>query len=388
MRTGPVRRVCLAVEGFYPMGGTERQVVELAVELHRRTIPVTVLCRWPVPVDNQYAEELRRVGVRVVASGWLGPSGGRLRRIPYLWARFRAGWSERGRIEGQLWQWQSAKVRRMRAPGFVLHEVPFFGMLSSSGRRALTALGVPLVVTVLGGMFSPTLDIPGVVVTADGAPQINPPGTTFTWVPSIGHRALTTLRPDDRRPRSGAVVYGGRLEPEKGVEILLRAMALLPDELELIVAGDGAERLRLERLAGELGRRVRFLGALQPAELFELMRRCDVAAFPGLRDGLPSFVVEALGTGLPIVATDVGGIARALEHGGGLVVPPGNASALAEGILRLVRGDLPQHRRRARRAFERRFTPAHVVDQYLECYAEALDRSRDRTRGLGGTAGA
>jgi glycosyltransferase involved in cell wall biosynthesis len=381
-----VRKVCLAVEGFYPMGGTERQVVEVAVELHGRGIPVTVLCRWPVAVDNQYAAELRHADVRVVASGWSGARGGRLRRIPYLRARVRAGWTDRSRIERQLWNWQSAKVRRMREPGFVLHEVPFFGMLSSPGRRALTALGVPLVVTVLGGMFSPTLDIPGVVVTADGAPQLDPPGTTFTWVPSIGHRALATPPQDDQRPRSGAVLYGGRLEPEKGVEILLRTMPLLPDELELIVAGDGAERPRLERLAGRLGVRARFLGELQPTELFELMRRCDVAAFPGLRDGLPSFVVEALGAGLPVVATDVGGIGRALEDGGGLVVPPENPNALADGILRLLGGDLPRHRRLARRAYEQRFSPARVVDRYLECYGEALNRSRGLARGTGALA--
>jgi glycosyltransferase involved in cell wall biosynthesis len=380
---GPVRSVCLAVEGFYPMGGTERQVVELAVELHRRTIPVTVLCRWPVPVDNRYAEELRHAGVRMVASGWSGARGGRLRRLPYLRARVQAGWSDRSRIERQLWRWQSAKVRRMRRPGFVLHEVPFFGMLSGPGRRALTALGVPLVVTVLGGMFSPTLDIPGVVVTADGAPRLDPPGTTFTWVPSIGHRALETLPHDDRRPRSGAVLYGGRLEPEKGVETLLRAMALLPDDLELIVAGDGVERPRLERLAGELGVRARFLGALHPTELFKLMLRCDVAAFPGPRDGLPSFVVEALGAGLPVVGTDIGGIARALEHGGGLVVRPGSPGALAEGILRLLRSDLPRQRRLARRAYEQRFSPARVVDRYLECYAAALQRSQELARGSG-----
>jgi glycosyltransferase involved in cell wall biosynthesis len=378
-----VRAVCLAVEGFYPMGGTERQVVEIAVELHRRAIPVTVLCRWPVAVDNQYAVELRQAGVSVIASGWRDGRGARLRRLPYLLAKARAGWSDRHQIERQLWRWQCARVRRMGSLGFVLHEVPYGGVLSRAGRQALAALDVPLVVTVFGGLFAPTLDLAGAVITADGAPTINPPGTTYTWVPSIGHRALAALQPDHRRPRSGTVVYGGRLSPEKGVEILLRAMALLPDPLELVVAGDGVERQRLECLAGKLGIRARFLGALQPGELFTQMRQCDVAAFPGLRDGLPSFVVEALGAGVPVVGTDVGGIPRALEGSGGLVVPPGNPRALADGIRRLIGGDLPRLRQLARRAYEERFTPLRVVDRYLDCYAEALDRSRDHARGSG-----
>ena len=383
---GPVRAVCLAVEGFYPMGGTERQLVEIAVELHRRAIPVTVLCRWPVPVDNQYAAELRQAGVPVVASGWTDAPGGRMRRVPYLWARLRGGWRDPHQTERQLWRWQAAKVRRLRTTGFVLHEVPYGGLLSRPGRLALTALDIPLVVTVFGGLHAPTLDLPGAVITADGAPTIDPPGTTYTWVPSMGHRALATPQLDHRRPNSGVVVYGGRLVPEKDVDSLLRAMTLVPDGLELVIAGDGVERPRLERLAGVLGIRARFLGAVKPTELFDLLRRCDVAAFPGLRDGLPSFIVEALGAGLPVVGTDVGGIPRALEGSGGLVVPPGNPGAMADGIRRLIGGDLPRLRQLARRAYEERFTPARVVDRYLECYAEALDRPRDRAREPGAPA--
>jgi glycosyltransferase involved in cell wall biosynthesis len=382
----PVRKVCLAVEGFYPMGGTERQVVEIAIELHRRAIPVTVLCRWPVPVNNQYAEELRRSGVRVVASGWTDARGGRLRRLPYFWARARGGWRDPQQTERQLWQWQVPKVRRMQGPGFVLHELPYGGLLSRHGRQSLTNLDLPLVVTVFGGMHVPLLDIPDVVITADGAPSIEPAGTDYTWVPSMGHRALVDLKVDPTQPRSGTVIYGGRLSPEKDVDSVLRAMMLLPGELELVIAGDGAERARLEQLAGELRIRARFMGALEPAELFKLMRRCDVAAFPGLRDGLPSFVVEALGTGLPVVATDVGGIPRALKGSGGLLVPPGNPAAMAAGIQRMLAGDLEQQRRAARRAYEEQFAPVRVVDRYLECYGEAIARSRTRARTAGSGA--
>jgi glycosyltransferase involved in cell wall biosynthesis len=362
------------------MGGTERQVVEIAVELHRRAIPVTVLCRWPVPADNQYAEELYREGVRVIASGRTGARGGRLRRLPYFWARARGGWRDPHQTERQLWQWQVAKVRRMRGPGFVLHELPYGGLLSRHGRHTLTALDIPLVVTVFGGLHVPTLDIPDIVITADGAPEIKPAGSSYVWVPSIGHRALMNLRVESWRPRSGTIIYGGRLAAEKDVDSLLRAMTLLPRELELVVAGDGVERPRLQRLAGELGIQARFVGALEPTELFELMRRCDVAAFPGLRDGLPSIVVEALGTGVPVVATNVGGIPRALERGGGLLVPPGDPRAMAQGIRRMLSDDLERHRRVARRVYEERFTPARVVDSYLECYVEALNRSQSRAR--------
>jgi glycosyltransferase involved in cell wall biosynthesis len=121
--------------------------------------------------------------------------------------------------------------------------------------------------------------------------------------------------------------------------------------------------------------RARFAGALAPAELFALMGECDVAGFPGVRsEGVPSFVVEALGAGLPVAATDVGGIPRALHGGGGLVVPPGDPDAMAAALRELLDGDLPRLRSAARRAYEERFTPARVVDRYLECYGKAMAR--------------
>jgi hypothetical protein len=180
------------------MGGTERQVVEIAVELHRRAIDVTVLCRWPVPVGNQYARELRQAGVPVLASGWTEAPGGRVRRLPYLWARARGGWRDPHQTERRLWDWESSRIRGMRSEGFVLHEIPFGGLLSRPGQQALTGLGVPLVVTVFGGYHTPTLELPAAVITADGAPIIQPPGTTFTWVPSTGHRALASAPPESR----------------------------------------------------------------------------------------------------------------------------------------------------------------------------------------------
>jgi len=371
-------RVCLGVEGFYPMGGTERQIVELALELHRREIPVTVLSRWPIDHDNGYAGELRQAGVRLLTSGWRGRGRDRFCRFPYYWARVRAGFGDAAALEQQLWRWYSAKVRDLDGPGFVLHEVPFLGALSVAGRRALGSLGVPLVLTVLGRMeeIVPVVDIPGAIVTADGEPELLPAGVPVTWVPSMGHRCLAALAPDLERAPSRTIVYGGRLVPAKGVDTLLRALALLPPAFKLVVAGDGPERPELECLARSLGVSAHFVGPLGPSQLFEFLRRSDVAAFPAVQgEGLPSFVVEALGAGTPVVGTDVGTVARALEDGGGLVVPPRDPSALAAGIRQLTESDLVRHRRLARRAFEARFSPSRVVDSYVRHYHAAIQQA-------------
>jgi glycosyltransferase involved in cell wall biosynthesis len=377
----PALRVCLGVEGFYPMGGTERQVVELAVELHRREIPVTVLSRWPIDHDNRYAAELRLAGVRLRTSGWRGRGRDRLCRVPYYWAKARAGLGDAAALEQQLWRRHSAKVRGLDGPGFVLHEVPFLGALSVAGRRALCSLGVPLVLSVLGHMegVTPVVDIPGAVVTADGQPGLFPAGIPVTWVPSMGHRALAALVPDPERAPSRMILYGGRLVPAKGVDVLLRAVSLLPSTFKLVVAGDGPERPELERLARSLGVNAHFVGSLDASHVFELLQRCDVGAFPAVQgEGLPSFVVEALGAGTPVVGTDVGTVARALADGGGLVVPPRDPSAFAAGVRQLVEGDLVRHRRLARRAFEVRVSPSKVVDSYIQHYHAAIRQASGR----------
>ncbi|MBW3556583.1 MAG: glycosyltransferase family 4 protein [Actinobacteria bacterium] len=359
------------------MGGTERQVVELAVDLRRRDIPVTVLSRWPLHGGNPYVAELEEAAIDVLAPGWTGRRGGRLRRLPYVQARLRAGTSESAAVEAQLWRWQAARVRSMRSPGFVLHEMPFFGVLSVAGRRTLTDLRLPLVHTILGRMEGvvPVVDVATAVVTTDGDPVVDPAGTPVRWIPSMGPRALADHGPDLDRPQTRVVTFGGRLVREKGVDVLLRAATKLPG-IELVIAGYGPERANLEALAGELGVVASFTGPLGQRSLHGLLARTDVAVFPGLQgEGLPSFVVEALGAGVPVVGTDVGAVGRALGQNGGTLVRPGDAGGLAAAVAALLEGDLRARRHEARRLFERCFAPASVVDAYLGCYADALHRA-------------
>lgn len=372
--------VCVATDEFHPMGGTERQVVELAVELKRRSIPVAVLSRWPLRAGNDYVVELQDAGVAVRAPGWTGRRGGRLRRLPHVWARLRAAGGDGHGMEAQLWRWQAACLRSWRHPGFVLHEMPFFGVLSAAGRRTLEDLSVPLVHTVLGRMDGvvPVVDVPGAVVTTDGEPVVEPADMPVRWVPSMGPRRLADRRPDPGRARTGVVGFGGRLVPEKGVDVLLRAAARLPGT-EVVVAGYGPQRAHLESLATELGVTATFTGPLGQTDLHALLARTDVAVFPGLKgEGLPSFVVEALGAGVPVVGTDVGAVGRAIGREGGTLVPPGDPDALAAAVRNLVDGDLESRRHRARRLFERCFAPTSVVDTYVDCYADALQAAASR----------
>lgn len=139
-------------------------------------------------------------------------------------------------------------------------------------------------------------------------------------------------------PAGGAdVLYLGRLTSSKGVDVLLRALALLPG-VTAVVAGDGPDRAELEQLATGLGlgERVRFPGWVDAGAGAALLWSSRVLALPSLWDEPFGIVgVEALVAGVPVVASAVGGIPSWLEDGvTGLLVEPGDAGSLAAALGR------------------------------------------------------
>jgi glycosyltransferase involved in cell wall biosynthesis len=132
------------------------------------------------------------------------------------------------------------------------------------------------------------------------------------------------------------VAFVGRVEHEKGPDVLLRAAAQVPG-LHVVVVGDGAMRGELVALAASLGiaGRVTFTGYVPNTAVPAVLAHCDLFAMPSRFEELGTACVEALHTGLPIVASDTGGIP--VEDGvDGLRVPPGDPGALADALRRLL----------------------------------------------------
>jgi glycosyltransferase involved in cell wall biosynthesis len=139
------------------------------------------------------------------------------------------------------------------------------------------------------------------------------------------------------------VLFVGRLVPEKGVLVLLRALAALKDrgvEVEAVLVGDGPYRGELERaarrlnLAGELT----FTGALTGARVAPLYREADVFCLPSFAEGLPVVLMEAMANELPVVTTRIAGIAELVDDGvNGLLLPPGRDDVITEALERLAR---------------------------------------------------
>lgn len=137
---------------------------------------------------------------------------------------------------------------------------------------------------------------------------------------------------------STATVLGtvARLTPLKGVHVAIRALAELPGRPLLAVFGDGEQRSQLELLARELGveSQMRFLG-YRP-DVRALLPALDLFLFPTLREAMGIAVVEAMLAGLPIVASQVGGVPEVLADNAGLLVPPDDPEALTHTIRKLL----------------------------------------------------
>lgn len=180
-------------------------------------------------------------------------------------------------------------------------------------------------------------------------------------------------RPSEGPPRLAMVA---RFEPQKDHFTLLDALAGLIDvswELELI--GDGPWRKAVEKRVEDLSlvRRVRFLGARK--DVAQLLARAQVVVLSSKWEGLPRTILEAMRAGLPVVASDVGGVREAVADGEtGFLVPRGDVAVLRDRLLRLIQS--PQLRVRmgqaGRSRYERHFTFERMFDETMSVYEAVL----------------
>ena len=213
------------------------------------------------------------------------------------------------------------------------------------------------------------------------------------------------FRPDGRVDRRGAryrVLSVGRLVPRKGVDLVVRALALLAErgleDVELVVGGtDGSaadpdpEVARLSALAEELGvaDKVRFLGQVAREDMPALLRSADVVACTPWYEPFGIVPLESMACGTPVIAASVGGLIDTVVDGvTGLHVPPRDPEAIAAALAVL----LPDDDRRAalgragRRRVESRYTWARVAAQTERIYQDVLAQARQAPADLEGAA--
>ncbi|HEX8253890.1 MAG TPA: glycosyltransferase family 4 protein [Thermoanaerobaculia bacterium] len=194
-------------------------------------------------------------------------------------------------------------------------------------------------------------------------------------------RAATRARLErefDIPPGKPILVTVSVLRPAKGIEFLLDAAKRVNDAVFLIL-GDGNKREEWQALAAQqgIGDRVRWAG--YRTDVDTILAGCDALVHPSLDDAFPTVLLEAMAAGLPVVATRVGGIPEIVNDGAtGILVPPGDAEALASGIEELL-ADRERMRRMGALATDSamtRFSTAAWVSRLTAVYDEVLRRPR------------
>ncbi len=173
----------------------------------------------------------------------------------------------------------------------------------------------------------------------------------------------------------------GRLTPEKGLEDLVRAAQLLVrsgfHRFKFRLAGDGKEKARLQRMVAEacLCRHFEFAGFILPGErLLSAYDSADALVLPSRTEGIPKVLYEAMARGLPVVASNVGGVPEIVERCvNGLLVPPGDPEALAEAV-RILCEDRALRERLGKKGLEtaKKFTMERQRDAMYRSIVEHL----------------
>jgi glycosyltransferase involved in cell wall biosynthesis len=166
-----------------------------------------------------------------------------------------------------------------------------------------------------------------------------------------------------------------RLEPHKGIADLIAAAAELRDRgrtLRVVVAGSGSEEEHLRGLVADAGLDGGFELLGRREDVGELLAAADVFCLPSHHEGSPISVIEAMHAGLPCVATEVGGLSELLAGGCGLLVQPGDPSALADALERVVsdRSLAAELGSSGKLAAEHTFTPAAMASRYRDIYGQ------------------
>lgn len=276
----------------------------------------------------------------------------------------------------------------------IVHAQAFASVLPCA--RVARRRGVPLVTTFHTSHFLMRADKPGWRGLLRRMVEVNDYALAASGeiadvaerlAPGYSVEALTNgVDTDDFQPVKPAfppgerrqLVVPRRLFEKNGVEYFVRAMPLIREQLdvEALLIGDGPERERLESLASELGvaEYVRFLGRRAHSDMPPLLCSGSIAVFPSLMEATSVAALECMACGVPVAASNVGGLPEIVDDSVGALFEPANPEDLAKTVVSLMqREDLADVAQHARSRVVDHWSNARLAARHLEIYEELIE---------------
>jgi len=407
----------LAKLGGRDSGGMNVYVRELARELGARGIEVDVFTRWREKDDPRIQALGPNARVVHIASGPMGywPKMSVYEGLDEFTEKLVAHVAQEGRAYDivHAHYWLSAKVARALAPRWNVPVIQMFHTLGLVKREIMDED--------VDGESDVRVEIEREAVrTSDAivaASEIElselrrlyraDPGRVAVIPCGVDPVVFHPVRQADAREALGRdqcerlILFVGRIEQIKGIDVLLRALALMfrrlpelqSDVCLLVVGGaldpgdDAPETekiLELRRLVHEhrMEANVAFVGSRGQEELALYYAAADLCAVPSLTESFGLVALEAMACGTPVVGTRVGGLQTVIEHGeSGLLVPAGDYQALADAMAQvLTDARLRMHLAHGARDRAEHFTWRQVGDRMVDLYDRVLEGRRETIR--------
>lgn len=389
-----------------PVSGADETLVAYASALHEADYDVKVVLLYRCAADDQYYLRLREAGIPISFVVTRSPIFEVLRNVRDLLASFlffiflvplshdrlRRLWQAVIRLTTRF-HYRTCRAFFSVARPDILHVfTPDSGalLMISLGHE----LGIPVLYHEMGTPHHlPLLDnyyrrlekvLPFCTEVAALSPRLAeewlvrfPFLGTVSVLPLIMKRSHTfDLGSSPLGRREIVFGFAARVEEGKGPLVLVQALAKVNQERSIAVvrfSGTGSQLLEVKARVRELAQReaCEFVGHYsEPLGRTAFMNSLDVFVLPSLAEGTPNSIIEAMAHGLPVIASEVGGIPDVLDNLSGIVVPPGDAAALADAMSALA---LDPKRRiemgaAARERYEKLFEPGVVVPLMLKIY--------------------
>ena len=386
---------------YGPISGSDETLVTYASQLKKAGHQVSVLLMYLHGEEDQYYQRLLEAGVPVswIASNFEHTSMGAGRKLAYQ--VFNAFPASQRFIRQRTLKVVTGLARRhyRRCREFMQSQKPDVIHVMTPDPSAMIIIqagheaGVPIIYQELGIPFHPpnfesyyaqfTSVIPLCVEVAALSPKLIehcrsklPLARTLSVLPIMADEGANGRKP--RVPPSNRITFGfaARMEELKGPLILMEAFAIAyrtRKDLALNIAGDGSQRQKIAARAKALdvASRYRYHGVYtHPEDGRAFMESLDIFVMPSLSEGTPNSIVEAMACGKPIIASEIGGIPDMIGSKAGILVPPGDAVALANAMTKLAENRELRERMgvAARDRYQKLFSPKVVVPLMLETY--------------------